>query len=161
MEHELAVASRKLEVWDYRETAMLKWAGLTVLVAGVAVTALGCVRGPAATTAVDKSYPVAPVSMKARISTGAVSALWHDISVYRAGEPRRMAGPTYEVTSYGTKAECDAAQQAAMAKEALSREGPTTEPLPDGIKTWDSDHRHYTTFRYLCGLAGAGPPPFR
>src|SRR5437660_12674749 len=108
VEHALAAARRKLEVRAYRETVMLKWAGLTVLVVGVAVTALGCVRGPAATTAVDKSYSVAPASMKTRISTGAVSALWHDISVYRAGEPRRMAGPTYEVTSYGTKAECDA-----------------------------------------------------
>src|SRR5438445_408585 len=57
--------------------------------------------------------------------------------------------------------EREAAQQAAMAKEALSRLGPTTERLSDGIKTWDSDRQHYTTFRYLCRLAGAGPIPFR
>jgi hypothetical protein len=65
------------------------------------------------------------------------------------------------VTAYETKAECEAAQQAAMAKEALSRVGPTTEQLSDGIKTWDSDRQHYTTFRYLCRLAVAGPVPFR
>jgi hypothetical protein len=44
-----------------------------------------------------------------------------------------------------------------MAKEALSRVGPTTEQLSDGIKTWDSDPLHYTMFRYLCKLAVAGP----
>jgi hypothetical protein len=34
-----------------------------------------------------------------------------------------------------------------MAKEALSRVGLTTARLSDGIKTWDSDRQHYTTFR--------------
>ena len=48
-----------------------------------------------------------------------------------------------------------------MANEALSRVGPTTEQLSDGIKTWDSDRLHYTTFRYLCRLAVAGPAPVR
>jgi hypothetical protein len=43
-----------------------------------------------------------------------------------------MAGPMYEVTSYETKAECEAAQQAAIAKKALSRVGPTTKQLSDG-----------------------------
>src|SRR5438445_618295 len=89
------------------------------------------------------------------------SALLADIGIYRASGPMRIAGPTYEMTSYETKAECEAAQQAAMAKEALSRLGPTTERLSDGIKTWDSDRQHYTTFRYLCRLAGAGPTLFR
>jgi len=42
------------------------------------------------------------------------------------------------VTSYETKAECEAAHQAAMSKEALSRVGLTTERFSDGIKTWDS-----------------------
>ena len=88
-------------------------------------------------------------------------APWRDISIYRASGPLRLAGPIYEVTSYETKAGCEAAQQAAMAKEALSRVGPMTERLSDGIKTWDSDHQHYTTYRYLCRLAGAGPGPFR
>jgi len=67
----------------------------------------------------------------------------------------------YEVTSYKTKAECEVAQQAVMAEEALSRVGPTTERLSDGIKTWDSDRQHYTTFRYLCRVAGAGPASVR
>jgi hypothetical protein len=55
-----------------------------------------------------------------------------------------MAGPMYEVTSYETKAECEAAQQAAIAKKALSRVGPTTEQLSDGTKTRDSDRLHYS-----------------
>ena len=139
---------------------MLKWMGLTVLVVTVVMMAPGCARGPAATTAVaeDKDYTVVPAWMKA---TGEATALWRDISIYRTGEPRRMAGPTYEVSSYRTKAECDAAKLSAVANVAVLRAGPTTESLSDGIKTWDSDHLHYTTFRYLCGLAGAGPPSFR
>jgi hypothetical protein len=58
--------------------------------------ALGCVRGPAATTAgvEDKAYTAAP-SMKARITAGAVTALRHDISIYRASDPRRLAGRPY------------------------------------------------------------------
>ena len=141
---------------------MLKRIGLTGLVVAVAVMAPGCILAPAATTAVigGASYALTPASVKARAMTG-VAALWYDISVHRTGEPRRMAGPTYEVSSYGTKAEPDAAMQAAVAKAAVSRAGPTTESLADGIKTWDSDRLHYTTFRYLCGLADAGPPYFR
>jgi hypothetical protein len=50
----------------------------------------------------------------------------------------------YEVTSYETKAECEAAQQAAIAKKALSRVGPTTKQLADGTKTRDSDRLHYS-----------------
>jgi len=52
-----------------------------------------------------------------------------------------LAGPTYEVTSYETKAEFEAAQQAPMAKEALSRVRLTTERLSDGIM---SCHRTVT-----------------
>ncbi len=101
------------------------------------------------------------MSVPTGIVSSEVTVLWRDIGIYRTSGPLRMAGPMYEMTSYETKAECEAAQQAAMAKDALSRVGPTTESLPDGIKTWDSDRRHYTTFRYLCRLAGAGPVPFR
>jgi hypothetical protein len=124
---------------------------------------LGCVRGLAAPTAAveAQTYTVKPVSVQAGIISSEVTVLWRDISIYRASGPLRLAGPIYEVTSYETRAECEAAQQAAMAKEALSRVGPTTERLSDGIKTWDSDRQHYTTFRYLCRLAGAGPAPFR
>ena len=141
---------------------MLKWMGLTVLVVAVVMT-LGCARGPAATTAVvaDNTYTATPMSARASRTTAEVTVLWHDISVYRASESRRMAGPTYEVTSHGTKAECDTAMQAAVAKQALSRVGSMTEQLADGIKTWDANRLHYTTFRYLCCLAGAGPPPCR
>jgi len=89
-----------------------------------------------------------------------VTILWRAIGIYRANGPR-LAGPMYEVTSYKTKAECEVAQQAVMAEEALSRVGPTTERLSDGIKTWDSDRQHYTTFRYLCRVAGAGPASVR
>jgi hypothetical protein len=39
-----------------------------------------------------------------------------------------------------------------MAKEALSRVGPMTERLLDGIQTWDSDHQHYTTFAISAAL---------
>lgn len=142
---------------------MVKRIGLTALVSTVAVMTLGCVRGLAAPTAAveAQTHTVKPVSVKAGIISSEVTVLWRDISVYRASGPPRLAGPTYGVTSYQTKAECEAAQQAAMAKEALSRVGPTTERLSDGIKTWDSDRQHYTTFRYLCRLAGAGPAPFR
>ncbi|PYN83501.1 MAG: hypothetical protein DMD87_30025 [Candidatus Rokuibacteriota bacterium] len=142
---------------------MLKWIRLTALVAAGPVMTLGCVRGLAAPTAAIEAQTstVKTMSVKAGLMSSAVSVLWHDISVYRASGPRRLAGPTYEVTSYETKAECEAAQQAAMAKEALSRVGLTTERLSDGIKTWDSDRQHYTTYRYLCWLAGAGPAPFR
>jgi hypothetical protein len=69
---------------------MLKWMGPTVLVVAVAVVALGCVRRPAATTAgvEDKAYTAAPASMKARITTGAVTALWHDTSASTAPATR-------------------------------------------------------------------------
>ena len=142
---------------------MLKCIGLTALATAVAVLTLGCVRGLVSPTAPvgDQIYMAKPVSMPAGLSSSEVTVLWRDIGIYRARGPLRMAGPTYEMTSYETKAECEAAQQAAMAKDALSRVGPTTERLSDGIKTWDSDLQHYTTFRYLCGLAGARPAPFR
>ena len=135
----------------------MKWIGLTALVVAMAVMTLGCVRGPAVSTAAVEAQasPVKPVSVKAWSMSSEITVLWHDISVYRAHGPLRLAGPMYEVTSYETKAECEAAQQAAMAKEALSRLGPTTERLSDEIKTWDLDRQHYTTFRYLCRLAGA------
>lgn len=142
---------------------MLKWIGLTALVTAAVVMTLGCVRGLAAPTgAVEaQASSVKSVSAKAGSSSSEVTVLWHDISVYRAHGPLRLAGPMYEVTSYETKVECEAAQQAAMAKEALSRVGPTTERLSDGIKTWDSDRQHYTTFRYLCRIAGADSAPAR
>jgi hypothetical protein len=71
----------------------------------------------------DKAYTAAPGSMKARITTGAVTALWHDISIYRASDPRRLAGPTYEVASYGTRAECDAAQQGGGGQSGVITDG--------------------------------------
>src|SRR5712691_11143897 len=52
--------------------------------------------------------------------------LCHDLSVYRAAELMPLAGPTYQVTSYDTKAECEAEQRAAMATEELPRVGPMT-----------------------------------
>jgi hypothetical protein len=48
-----------------------------------------------------------------------------------------------------------------MTKEELPRVGPTIERLLDGIKTWQPNRQYYTTFRYLCWPAGAGPAPFR
>jgi len=140
---------------------MLKWTGRTARVAAVAMMTLGCVRGLAAPTAAvePQGEPLKPVSVNAGIMPREVTVLWHDIGIYRASGPLRLAGPMYEVTSYETNAECEAAQETAMAKEALSRVGPTTERLSDGIKTWDADRQHYTTFRYVCRLAGAGPAP--
>jgi hypothetical protein len=63
------------------------------------------------------------------------AVLWRGIGIYGARGPLRLAGPMHRVTSYETQAECEAAQQAATAKEALSRVAPTTEQLSDGIKT--------------------------
>ena len=142
---------------------MLKCIGLTALATAVAVLTLGCVRGLGSPTgpAADQIYMAKPMSAPGGFSSSEATVLWRDIGIYRASGPLRMAGPMYEVTSYETKAECEAAQQAAIAKEALSRVGPTTERLFDGIKTWDSDRLHYTTFRYLCRLAVAGPASVR
>src|SRR5438128_7502172 len=142
---------------------MLKWIGVTALVIAMAVMTLGCVRGLVAPTATveTQTETAKPVSVPAGIISSEVTVLWRAIGIYRATGPLRLAGPMYEMTSYETKAECEAAQQAAMANEALSRVEPTTERLSDGIKTWDADRQHYTTFRYLCRLAGAGPTPFR
>ena len=139
---------------------MLKCIGLTALATAAAVLTLGCVRGivsPAAPVR-DQIYMAKPMSAPAGISSSEATVLWREIGIYRASGPLRMAGPMYAVTSYETKAECEAAQQAAIAKEALSRVGPTTEQLSDGIKTWDADRMHYTTFRYLCRVAITGPP---
>jgi hypothetical protein len=130
---------------------MLKCMGLTALAAVVVVT-LGSLVSPAA--AEDQIYMAVPVP--AEVMASEVTVLWRDIGIYRTSGPLRMAGPLYQVRSYQTKAECEAAQRTAMATEALSRVGLTTEQLSDGIKTWDSDHQHYTTFRYLCRLAGTG-----
>src|SRR5437867_2251329 len=58
--------------------------------------------------------------------------LWHDLSVYRAADLKPLAGPTYQVTSYDSQAECEAEQRTAMAKEELPRAGPRTERLFDG-----------------------------
>jgi len=142
---------------------MVKWTGPLALATAVAVLTLGCVRGLGAPTppAADRIYIAKPMSAPVGITSSETTVLWRDIGIYSVSGLGRMAGPRYEMTSYDTKAECEAAQQAAMAKEAASRVGPTTEQLPDGIKTWDSDHLHYTTFRYLCRLGVAGPTPFR
>ena len=129
---------------------MLKCIGRTALAAAVALT-LGRLVSPTA-AAEDQIYTAVPVP--AEVIASEVTVLWRDIGIYRASGPLRMAGPMYQVRSYQTKAE--AAQRAAMANDALSRVGSTTEQLSDGIKTWDSDHQHYTTFRYLCRLAGTG-----
>ncbi|PYN76204.1 MAG: hypothetical protein DMD96_26105 [Candidatus Rokuibacteriota bacterium] len=142
---------------------MLKWIGVTALVIAMAVMTLGCVRGLVAPTATveTQTEPAKPVSVPAGIISSEVTVLWRDIGIYRTSGPLRLAGPRYEMTSYETNAACEAAQQAAMAKEALSRMGPTAEQLSDGIKTWDADRQHYTTFRYVCRLAGAGPTSLR
>ena len=142
---------------------MLKCIGLTVLATAMAVLTLGCMRGLVSPTAPvpDQIYMATPMSAPAGIISSEATVLWRDIGIYRASGPLRMAGPMYAVTSYETKAKCEAAQQAAMAKEALSRVGPKTEQLSDGIKAWDSDRLHYTTFRYLCRLAVTSPAPVR
>ena len=140
---------------------MLKRIGLTALVTVATVMTLGCARGPVSPLETPSYASAKPVSVPAGIISSEATVLWRAIGIYRATGPLRLAGPMYEMTSYETKAECEAAQQAAMAKEALSRVGPTTEPLSDGIKTWDSDRQYYTTFRYLCQVAGAGTTPVR
>ena len=87
--------------------------------------------------------------------------LWHDIGVYRAAAQSRLGGPTYQVTAFETEGDCTTDQRAAMEKEERPRVGPMTERLPDGIKVWDRDRQHYTTFRYFCRPAGAGSGPFQ
>ena len=69
-----------------------------------------------------------PMSAPAGIISSEATVLWRDIGINRASGPLRVAGPMYEVTSYETKAECEAAQQAA-AMEALSRVGPTSDRM--------------------------------
>jgi hypothetical protein len=109
-----------------------------VLSLGVRGDDLGCVRGLTVPTAAGggQANTVKPVSVKTEIISSEVTILWREISIYRANGPLRLAGPIYEVTSYETKAGCEAAQEAAMAKEALFRVRPMTERLSDGIKTW-------------------------
>ena len=142
---------------------MLKCIGLIALATAMAILTHGRVGGIVSPTAPvpDQIYMAKPMSAPAGIISSEATVLWRDIGIYRTSGPLRMAGPMYAVTSYETKAECEAAQQAAMAKEALSRVGPTTEQVSDGIKMWDSDRLHYTTFRYLCRLAVTGPAPVR
>src|SRR5438105_2122728 len=93
---------------------MLKCIGLTALATAVAVLTLGCVRGP--TPVEDQIYMAKPMSAPAGIISSEAAVLRRDIGIYRASGPQRMAEPMYEVTAYEAKAECEAAQQAAMAK---------------------------------------------
>jgi hypothetical protein len=145
------------------ETTMLKCMWLTALATAVTVLTLGCVRGVVSPTApvADQIYMAKPMPVPAGLISSEAAVQWRGIGIYRARGPLRLAGPMYRVTSYETQAECEAAQQPATAKEALSRVESTTEQLSDGIKTWDSDLQHYTTFRYPCRLAVAGPAHFR
>jgi hypothetical protein len=87
--------------------------------------------------------------------------LWHDIGIYHAAGPTRLGGPSYAVTAYEIETDCHAAQREAMVHEELPRRGPLTERLSDGIKVWDPNREHYTTFRYRCAPTGAhlGPMP--
>jgi hypothetical protein len=147
------------------ETTMVKCAGPLALATAVAVLALGCVRGLGSPTppAADRIYIAKPMSAPVGLTSSetTTTVLWRDIGIYSVSGRGRVAGPRYEMTSYETQAECEAAQRAAMAEEAASRVGPTTEQLPDGIKTWDTDRQHYTTFRYLCQLGVVSPTPIR
>jgi len=87
--------------------------------------------------------------------------LWHDIGIYVAVGHTRLGGPSYAVTAYETENDCQTAQREAMANEERPRLGPLTERLPDGIKVWDPNRQHYTTFLYRCTPAGTllGPSP--
>ena len=86
--------------------------------------------------------------------------LWHDVAVYRAAAQTRLAGPTYQVTSYDTEARCQVGQRTAMTKEETSRAGRTTERVSDGIKVWDPDREYYTLLRYRCARTGVATVPF-
>ena len=90
---------------------MLKGIGLTALATAAAVLTLGCVRGLVSPTAPvqDQIYMTKPMSAPAGIISSEATILWRDIGIYRASGPLRMAGPMYAVTSYETKAECEAA----------------------------------------------------
>jgi len=85
--------------------------------------------------------------------------LWHDVGIYRAAGDERLGGPTYAVTAHETEADCHTAQREAMANEERPRRGPLTEQLADGIRVWDPNHQHYTTFRYRCTATGADATP--
>src|SRR2546428_9211402 len=123
---------------------MLKWIGVTALVIAMAVMTLGCVRGLVAPTATveTQTEPAKPVSVPAGIISSEVTVLWRDIGIYRTSGPLRLAGPRYEMTSYETNAACEAAQHAAMAKEALSRLRPTADPVSAGSKAQDRGPPH-------------------
>jgi hypothetical protein len=86
--------------------------------------------------------------------------LWHDVAVYRAAAQTRLAGPTYQVTSYDTEAGCQVGQRTAMAREETSRAGGMTERVSDGIKVWDPDREYYTMLRYRCARTGVAVRSF-
>src|SRR2546425_7110518 len=102
---------------------MLKWIGVTALVIAMAVMTLGCVRGLVAPTATveTQTETAKPVSVPAGVIFSEGTAFWRDIGIYRTRGPPRLAGPRDEMTSYATKAACEAPQQAAMGKEGLPR----------------------------------------
>ena len=62
----------------------------SLVAAARTVMTLGCVRGLAAPTAAIEAQTstVKTTSVKAGLMSSAVTVLWHDISVYRAGRPR-------------------------------------------------------------------------
>ena len=81
--------------------------------------------------------------------------LWHDVGIYNAAGRTRLGGQMYAATAHDTEAGCHAGRRVAMANEELFRRGPLTETLSDGIKVWDPNRRHYTTFQYRCTPTGA------
>jgi len=94
----------------------LKSIGLTVVATAVAVLSLGCVRGLVSPTApaADQIYMAKPMSGPAEIVSSEATVLWREIGIYRVSGPLRMAGPMYELTSFATKAECEAARPAPL-----------------------------------------------
>src|SRR3989442_8084637 len=112
---------------------MLKWIGVTALVIAMAVMTLGCVRGLVAPTATveTQTETAKPVSVPAGIISSEVTAFWRGIGIYRPPGPLRLARPGDAMTPYQNKAPGEAAQQAARAQEAPSRDGPTAGQLSD------------------------------
>src|SRR5438552_3149604 len=86
---------------------MSKWAGVTIVVAAVAMMTLGCAQGPSATAAVveDKTYAVTPasVTVKAGIITGAGKILYIDAQ----GQPIKLeesrTEPVVKFATYGNE----------------------------------------------------------
>lgn len=124
------------------KAAKAKCLGLTALVTAVAVMTPGCVRGFG-----PPSRP-RPTRRNRCRRRGGDHFEWSRFcgAIHCARGPLRLVGSMYEVTPDETKVECEAGQQAAMARHCRG--------WGQGARTTGTT----TTFHYR-RLTGAGPAP--